>query len=114
MNIKLGSNAFLVGFVIAILAGIAQGAGMLTADLIGLVGLVLVILGIVVGVLNIEPKEAVSFLLASVALILTRNAGFNLLPFGNFLQAIVDNVAVFVAPAALIVAIMAIHALAKD
>lgn len=110
MNEKMGSYAFLIGVGIAILGGLFSSvvsAGTLT--------LVLVILGLVVGFINITDREIQSFLIASIALIATSNADLNTIPaVGEYLTAIVDNITAFVAPAALVVALKAIKGMAES
>ena len=59
---KLGGWAFILGVVIAIIAGLASGA--LDAISAGYVTLALVVLGLIVGFLNIGDKEVNNFLIA--------------------------------------------------
>ena len=110
MDEKIGSYAFLIGIGIAILAGVFSSVipkGTLT--------LILVILGLVVGFINITDTEVQGFLIASIALILTSNADLNSIPaVGSYLTAILSNITVFVAPAALIVALKAIKGMAES
>ncbi len=110
---KMGEWAFIIGVVLAILFGFIpdQWEGRAT--------LVLVILGLAVGILNITEKESTPFLVAAAALMITSSAGatLSLIPpeiLGNFLQGAVTNIGVFVAPAAVVVALKAIQSLAKD
>lgn len=108
MEAKIGHYAFLAGVALAILAGIAT-------DLIAtdIVGLILVILGLVVGFINVTAKETTEFLIATVALMLAGAANLAIIPaIGIYLQAIVANIVVFVAPAAVVVALKAVKALA--
>ncbi|MBI2673142.1 hypothetical protein HYX19_02680 [Candidatus Woesearchaeota archaeon] len=107
--VKVGSWSFIAGIVIAVLFGIWGGAAG------GNLGLLLVVLGLLVGILNVTAKESTSFLIAAVALILAGNAGLENLPaIGGFLGNILANVKVFVAPAALFVAVKAVYDLAKS
>ncbi|MEK6941600.1 MAG: hypothetical protein AABW85_01980, partial [archaeon] len=81
--------------------------------------LALVVLGLVVGVLNISDKEVGKFLVASIALILVGSANLtaaNTVVFGlgTIMQTIVVNLARFVAPAALVVALKSIFSMAKE
>jgi len=108
---KLGAWAFIIGIVIAVIAGI-PGLNLPIA----IVALILAILGIVVGLLNVTEKEATSFLVAAVALVLVATG---LKPFGEIptlgavVLNIVNNIGVFMAPAALVVAIKAIWDMAS-
>ena len=63
----VGFWAFIAGLVISLVAGLLIPAN-------GVVILILVILGIVIGFLNITPKETQSLLLAAIALIVVGNA----------------------------------------
>ncbi len=117
---KTGEYAFLACIVIAILAGIAVGAGAVGAS--GpLVGLLLVVLGVVVGLTTVTEKEVTPFLIAVIAL-LAANAGIFTSAFsglswlatlGGVIDAILRHIAMFVAPAAIILAVKAIYALAS-
>jgi hypothetical protein len=105
---KIGHWSFILGVVIAIVAGLLGTAYAET------VALLLVVLGVLVGFLNISEKEMMSFLVAVVALLLTGAAGLEKLPaVGPFLGPILTNISTFVAPAAVIVALKAIYELEK-
>ena len=107
----VGSWAFILGVIIAILAGLA--AGMLDAITAGWITLVLVILGLIVGFLNISDKETSGFLIAAIALMAVGTANLAVIPsIGMYLASMVQNIAAFVAPAALIVALKAVYNLA--
>ena len=112
---KLGEYAFLACIVIAVLAGLATG---LAGYQSGAVSALLVVLGVVVGVLNISEKETTPFLIAAVALIAASTVGFGAIDdviskAGTTLNAIFDYIATFVAPGAIIVAFKAVYALAS-
>ena len=110
---RVGGWAFILGVVIAIIAGLA--AGYLDAVSAGYVALVLVILGLIVGFLNLNDKEIQPFLVAAIALMLMQVSagGLNLIPYiGIYLTSMVQNIAVFVMPAALVVALKAVYKLA--
>ena len=114
MEGRIGQYAFIVGVILAILAALVSSA---VSAYQGVIVLVLVILGLVVGFLNITEKEMTPFLVAAVALIVTGTASNSLTVIpavGMYLEAIVKNIAVFVTPGALIVSLKAVNALAKD
>ncbi len=117
MEGKFGQYAFIVGVTLAILAGLASGASIVRSNQ-GVIVLVLVILGLVIGFLNVTEKEMTPFLIATVALIVTGTASNSLsvisYGIGDVLQTIVKNIAVLVTPAALVVSLKVVHALAKD
>ena len=108
----IGLLAFLVGMILAIVGGIGyhENSG---------ITLALVIMGILVGVLNITGKEVLPLLIAAVALIVVGlTKGF--LPLddlggqaGTKLNEIVAYIAIFITPAAIISAVRAIWAVAR-
>jgi hypothetical protein len=104
----IGHWSFILGVVIAILAGFAGAAYAET------VAILLVVLGVIVGFLNIAEKEAPNFLIAAIALLLAGAAGLEKLPaVGSYLGPMLINIATFVAPAAVIVALKAVWELGK-
>ena len=113
MEAKMGQWAFIIGVVLAILFGLVP------QDWESMATLVLVILGLVVGLLNVTEKESTPFLVAAAALMITGLSGRTLSVIkpevlGSFLQNAVEKIGVFVAPAAIVVALKAIQSLAKD
>ncbi len=113
MNNSLGSWAFILGVLIAIISGL--GAGALDATMQGYVGIVLVVLGLVVGFLNISAKEVTDFLIAAIALIAVGAANLSTIPLiGSYLASMVLYLAAFVAPAALVVALKAIYTMGRN
>jgi hypothetical protein len=115
MDHRLGSWAFILGVLIALLGGAFAGWVVAYA---GVITLVLVILGLIVGFLNIGHKEMNDFLIAAIALALVglgANAvQLSTIPWiGGVVAAMVANVVVFVAAAALIVALKAVANLAR-
>ena len=79
-----------------------------------LVTLILVVLGLVVGFLNIGEKEVNNFLIAAIAVVSVGTVNLGVIPdIGTFLMSMVQNVAAVVAPAALVVAWTSVHTLAR-
>ncbi len=115
MNNSLGSWAFILGVLIAVVAGLAIGLmGALDATIQGYVAALLVVLGLVVGFLNIGAKEVTDFLIAAIALAVVGAANITTIPLiGGVLAGILLYVAVFVAPAALVVALKAIYSMGR-
>lgn len=113
---KLGEYVFLACIVIAIVAGIVAGLGDFST---GWVALALVVLGVIVGFTTITEKEATSFLLAAIALTVASSGGWFLVineavaKLGTVINAIVFNIAAFVAPAAIILATKSVYELAR-
>ena len=112
---KIGGWAFLVGVVIAVIAGFASAPiNAATAAIAGYVRLVIVILGLIVGFLNIGTRQTNDFLLASIAVILMGTANLSVIPLiGKYLENMVLNIAAFVTPAALVVGLKAVYVLAS-
>ncbi len=115
---KIGSWLFLIGILVAVIVGLVTGAKVWT-DTQGYVTLLLAILGFIVGVLtffavgNITPEKVPTFLLGALLLVGIGTAGstnwfeeVNII--GPYFQSIAAMIAVFVAPAAGILAIRAI------
>jgi hypothetical protein len=108
----IGLLAFWVGIILAIVGGIwYQGSGNIV--------LTLVIVGILVGILNVTGKEVLPLLIAAIALIVISGTG----PFqplnhfgghaGDKIDYIVYYLAALMSPAAIISAIRAIWAVAR-
>ncbi len=112
MNQLLGRYAFVIGLGVAILVGLfpAVFAG-------PNISLLMVLLGLIVGFMNIQTKEVKHFLLAAITLLVAGGAGLNtitIMNLGWYLGNILSNVTFFVAPAAVVVAVKSIFMLAKD
>ena len=72
---KIGRYAFIAGLLISVLAGLMPMMGMN----IGYMGLAaLVVLGVVVGILNVTGKEVQPFLLGTIALMIVGTLGVTL------------------------------------
>ncbi len=114
MESKMGEWAFILGVLIAVVIGLFSSK--LSINIQGWLILLLVVVGLIVGLLNITEKETTPFLIASVALLITGTAGdtLKIIPLiGDYLSGIVQAIAVFVTPAAIVVALKAIRSLAK-
>lgn len=110
---NVGHYTFIAGVILAIIAGFI--AGILRASF-PFTTLLLVLLGILVGFLNITAKETTEFLVAAIALIVagTSSGILTIIPrIGFTLNSILSAITVFVAPAAIIVALKAVITLAK-
>ncbi len=108
-NEQIGGWAFIAGVIIAILVGLVP----LDAATTGYATLVMVVLGLIVGFLNIADKETTPFLIAAIALLAAGNGGLSLIPaVGSYITNILNNIVAFVAPAAIVVALKAVYAFA--
>lgn len=101
---RIGNWAFIIGVVLAILAAFVA---------IPQLALILVILGLVVGAINVTGKETTSFLIAAIALLAAGTAGIAIVPtIGSYVDSVLKNIIAFVGPAALVVALKEVYALA--
>jgi len=107
MNLAtVGKWAFIVGLVLAAVAGIFFQAAWVVW--------VLAILGVIVGLLNVTGADTQSFLMAAIALTLSATA-LSSIPFvGGVLAAILGYVAAFVAGAMIVVALKALFGTARS
>ncbi len=104
----IGFWCFIIGLVVAVACGIVLPQN-------EIIVVVLVILGIVIGLLNITAKEIMLFLVATVALIVAGNVfePLTVLGIGTILDNMLSYVATLMAPAAVIAAIKALWAVGK-
>lgn len=102
---QAGKYAFIVGVVLAILAGFVANDWIWIA---------LAVLGLIVGVLNITADESRGFLLAAMGLILSASSVQQLPYVGEVVTRILGNLVVFVGPALLVVALKSLFETAKD
>jgi hypothetical protein len=102
----IGVWSFIIGLIVAIIVGI------FSAEVVpsGVAAAVLLILGLIVGLLNVTDSEIIPFLVACIALIVVGSTG--VVPFA-WLQRILSNIVIFVVPAALVGALKAIYAVAS-
>ncbi|MFC1892628.1 hypothetical protein ACFLYR_01120 [Chloroflexota bacterium] len=99
----IGFIVFAVGLLLALVGGIVAPAN-------GTIILVLVVLGIIVGAVNIITREMLALLVATVALIVVGTTGFDPLNelisgLGTTINEIVYYLARLMAPAAVIAAV---------
>ncbi len=129
MMLKLGSWAFLIGIVIALIVGLYQaytlesGNNFFGTDAGGWVAWILAIIGAIVGILaffgkgTITEKEVPAFLMAGIALVVMYGVfqGIKMSPLiGSLLHGVSMSLAIFVAPAVGILAIKAIWDIGKE
>ena len=107
---RLGSWAFLIGLVIAVIVGFGLGGGLGQGMVI-----TLFVIGLIVGLLNVADEETTPFLIASIALMLAGIVNLGLIPgVGIYLRSILSNIVVFVVPGAIILGMKAIWKLASE
>jgi hypothetical protein len=109
---KVGSWAFIIGVFVALVMGIVGNTSTPVTTS------VLIVLGLIVGLLNVTGRETTPFLLASVSLVIVSYMGGPVLSavaqIGSTLQNVLSSMTTFVIPATIIVALKAIYALAHD
>ncbi|MDH5267164.1 MAG: hypothetical protein OEW62_05730 [Candidatus Bathyarchaeota archaeon] len=124
---KMAEWAFIIFVIVAIIAGLVVGymawpeSGIDPATVLdtnGWILLIMLILGVIVGVVSISTKEVMPFLIAAIALITIRGEIFAPLERIHALlmywsMYMVNYIVAFVAPAAVIIAIKQVYALAK-
>jgi hypothetical protein len=103
---QLGKYAFIVGLILALLATFIQGQAWTFW--------VLALIGLIVGFMNITSDETHTFLLSSIALILSASALQSIPMVGEMATEMIANVLAFLGSAVLVVAIRAVIATAKD
>ena len=114
---RVGGYSFIIGVILAIVLGLASGA--LGAEAATWLGSLLVVLGLIVGFLNVTGKETKEFLIVAAILVLVAYAGNaatglgGVLYLGSYIAAIFNQLLAFVVPATIIVALKEILALAQ-
>lgn len=103
---QVGKWAFIVGFVICVVAGLIVSQPWMYW--------VLAVLGLIVGFMNITAAETQGFLLAAIGLMLSATSVIAIPYIGVAVTAILANVVVFIAAAVLIVALKSLFEVAKD
>ncbi|MBN1368619.1 MAG: hypothetical protein JW954_00095 [Dehalococcoidaceae bacterium] len=104
----LGFLAFIIGFILAIVAGLFFPDN-------AVVIIILLILGLLIGFLNIGSEEMVPLLLATIALVVVGNvfSPIETLNIGDKLGDIMALIAALMAPAAIVVAVKTLYTVAK-
>ena len=122
--------SFVIFAIIAIVAGLAVGYMAWNAPLgwydnnveniNGWVMIIMLILGIIVGITSITAREVTPFLIATIALVVAANANV-WSPLGKIHQildfwatGILGYIVAFAAPAAVIIAIKGVFAMARE
>jgi len=103
----VGGWAFLVGVVLAIVIGFFPSVG--TSG----VQLALVVIGIIIGLLNVGDKEVMPFLVSGLALVLVGRFGGDAMADIAVISGILNALMVIFVPATVIVAVKNVLTLAK-
>ena len=105
MNKLIGKWAFIIGLVIAVVAGFVTGYGTTLAA-------ALFVLGLIVGLLNVSEKNSIKFLVATIALLTGGIASLSAISILgvtiDYVTTILSGFIAFVSAAALVVAVKAV------
>lgn len=113
MNELIGKWAFVIGLILAVIAGLVSGYNTtILSSYTTAILLVLFVLGLIIGFLNIHEKNETRFLVSVVALLVLGVASISALSvlqvISEILDAVLGNFIAFVSAAALVVSIKAI------
>lgn len=106
-NFNVGKWAFLLGVLLAV---IFAAIGTMGPEIVS----VLVVIGIIVGLLNVSDDEVRAFLLSGIALILATTLGQNSLSVFPFLEDLLVALQVIFVPAIIVVAIKNVFSIAAN
>ena len=118
MDKKVGQYSFIIGVIIAVILGLALPIGV---TLQGWLRSILVVLGLVVGFLNVGGKETKEFLLVATILVIVVGLGGSAYAalgeveiIGKYIIGILNGILTFVVPATIIVALKQVKDLAQN
>ena len=103
----IGGWAFLIGVVLAVVLGFLGNINSTMA-------IILVIIGIVIGLLNIADKEIAPFLMSGAVLVIVSAFGQNALGVVEKVSDIVDALLILFVPATIVVAVRHVLTLARN
>ena len=115
MDKRVGNYSFIIGVIIAIVLGLVGSIGPATPWLASL----LVVLGLIVGFMNVTGKETKEFLLVAAVLIIAASMGGvgatlgGVQYIGSYLGGVFTQVLAFVVPATVVVALKDIWAMGQ-
>jgi hypothetical protein len=120
----VGVWAFLGGVVLALIVGLVTGFMQLEPGVMGLISGFMVVLGLVVGALNVTDKEVNSFIIAAIGMAVGSSAlaGMGAILSASALTAVAGKMiqtaftvfGTFVAGAVFVPAIKSVYRLSKD
>ena len=113
-----GAWGFLVGIILALAVGIFSAK---IGELSGTITGVLVILGLIVGFINVSPKDQNTFLVTAVSLVIVSFAGaegisgieFLNIGIGNIVSSTLGALLVMLVPATIVVAIKSLFSISQ-
>ncbi len=106
----VGRIAFIIGVILAVLSGfMSLGTTWIT---------ILILLGLIVGFLNITEGESKTYVLMAVALVIVSGFSADILKtvavVGPYLGNMFSGIIAFITPATIVVGLKAIYSMAKD
>ena len=105
----VGKYAYVIGLLLAIVAGLV-----LAVQGYAYTPLILVVLGLVVGFVNVSEKNVLTLIVGLLGLALVGNMVLATIPtISGYLIAILDNIVLFAGAAALVVALKAVLQVTK-
>ncbi len=122
MEKKIGEYSFIIGVVLAIILGLATGSSVVRAALAGTevwLTSILVILGLIVGFINVTGKDTKDFLMIATILVVVSFAGGSTQELagvsliGPYIAGIFSQIMAFVVPATVVVGLKEIYYLAR-
>ena len=118
MKTQIGNYSFIVGVVFALVLGLASDQLVAYKSW---VWSVLVVLGLVVGFLNVSGKETKDFLMVTVALVVVAFAANSQISswssvevIGKYLSGLFNSLMAFVVPASIVVALKEVWQMARE
>lgn len=106
MKGSIGKWAFLIGLIIAVIAAFFG----LNANLL----IALVVIGLIVGLLNVTEKEVTPFLMSGAVLIIASYFGITMMSDVPYAEAILNALLVLFVPATIIVAVKNVFSMARN
>ena len=104
-NLSIGKIAFIVGLLVAVVSAFIS---------VPQAELILLVLGLVIGFLNISDSESTGFLVAGIALLLSVSSASGLPEIGDIVTRVMVHITALVAPAMLVVAVKSLLSAAAD
>ncbi|MFZ5954972.1 MAG: hypothetical protein ACOYT4_00975 [Nanoarchaeota archaeon] len=116
----IGAWAFLIGIIISIVIGLLNvNSSSYISSTSSMPYAILVILGFIIGFLNVGDKDCMTFLFASLALVIVSRFGqdtfiyMSQIPILNSLNSILSALLVLFIPATIIVVLKTVFSIAK-
>ena len=106
----LGGWAFLIGVLLALVVGI----GLLPTSISPTITMILVLIGILIGLLNVTKQEVNSFLMSGAVLVIASALGNNELGNIDYIGTTMSALLAIFVPATIVVAIKKVFQLARN